>query len=117
MVSFNNTHGKVDISNDYFATLVGTAASSCFGVAGMSTTGAVDDVRTLVFGNDIPEKGVRVAEVGGMLVIELHIKVTYGLNIEAMVASIKNKVKYVVEDATELKVRRIDVYVDDIVSE
>jgi uncharacterized alkaline shock family protein YloU len=48
-------------------------------------------------------------------VIELHIKVTYGLNIAAIVRSITHKVKYAVEDATTLKVERIDVYVDDIV--
>ena len=51
----------------------------------------------------------------GKLVIELHIKVTYGLNIAAIVRSITHKVKYAVEDATTLKVERIDVYVDDIV--
>ncbi|MEG2036849.1 MAG: Asp23/Gls24 family envelope stress response protein [Ruthenibacterium sp.] len=45
----------------------------------------------------------------------MHIQVTYGLNIAAIVRSITNKVKYAVEDATALKVLRIDVYVDDIV--
>ena len=49
------------------------------------------------------------------LVIELHIKVTFGLNIAAIVRSITHKVKYAVEDATGLKVQRIDVCVDDIV--
>ena len=48
------------------------------------------------------------------LVIELHIKVTFGLNIAAIVRSITHKVKYAVEDATGLKVQRIDVCVDDI---
>ena len=39
----------------------------------------------------------------------------YGLNIAAIVRSITHKVKYAVEDATGLKVQRIDVCVDDIV--
>ena len=46
---------------------------------------------------------------------ELHIKMTYGVNIAAIVRSITHKVKYAVEDATGLQVRRIDVCVDDIV--
>ena len=68
-----------------------------------------------MLGTNYPDKGVRVTEEDGKLVIELHIKVTYGLNIAAIVRSITHKVKYAVEDATTLKVERIDVYVDDIV--
>ena len=71
--------------------------------------------KTIVLGTNYPDKGVRVTEEDGKLVIELHIKVTYGLNIAAIVRSITHKVKYAVEDATTLKVERIDVYVDDIV--
>ncbi|MDD3429490.1 MAG: Asp23/Gls24 family envelope stress response protein [Oscillospiraceae bacterium] len=117
MVKFHNTLGTVSITNDYFAGLVSAAAQSCFGVAAMSTTGTTDDVKSLFFGNDFPEKGVRVTDEAGHLVIELHIKVTYGLNIAAIVKSITHKVKYAVEDATGLKVLRIDVSVDDIVTE
>ena len=57
-----------------------------------------------------------VTEEGGKLVIELHIKVIYGINISAVVKSITHKVRYVVEDATGLQVKRIKVSVDDIVS-
>ena len=74
-----------------------------------------DSLKTIVLGTNYPDKGVRVTEEDGKLVIELHIKVTYGLNIAAIVRSITHKVKYAVEDATTLKVERIDVYVDDIV--
>ena len=70
----------------------------------------------MIFGSDFPDKGVRVTEDSGKLVIELHIKVTYGLNISAIVKSITHKVKYVVEDATGLQVKKINVSVDDIVS-
>ena len=58
---------------------------------------------------------MRVTEEDGQLAIELHIKVTYGVNIAAIVRSITHKVRYAVEDATALKVRRINVCVDDIV--
>ena len=68
-----------------------------------------------MLGSDFPEKGVRVTEEDGQLAIELHIKVTYGVNIAAIVRSITHKVRYAVEDATALKVRRINVCVDDIV--
>ena len=116
MINFYNTFGKVSMTGDYFAGLVSAAASSCYGVADMATSGASDTVKGMIFGSEFPDKGVRVTEDGGKLVIELHIKVTYGLNISAIVKSITHKVKYVVEDATGLQVKKINVSVDDIVS-
>ncbi|MDO5602311.1 MAG: Asp23/Gls24 family envelope stress response protein [Oscillospiraceae bacterium] len=115
MIRYRNPLGTIKLTEDYFAGVVSAAAKSCFGVAAMSTRGAGDDMRSLVLGKNFPEKGVRVTEEDGMLAIELHIKVTYGLNIAAAVKSISHKVKYAVEEATGLKVRHIDVSVDDIV--
>ena len=115
LIKFYNPLGKVCMTSDYFAGLVGAAAQSCYGVCGMATGGTSDSLKTIVLGTNYPDKGVRVTEEDGKLVIELHIKVTYGLTIAAIVRSITHKVKYAVEDATTLKVERIDVYVDDIV--
>ena len=117
MIKFYTPLGKVSLTNDYFAGLVGNAVTSCYGVAGMHTAGAADSVKTLIFGSDIPEKGVVVTERDGELNIDLHIKVLFGLNIGAIVDSITNKVRHVVEEATNLKVNNINVSVDDIVAE
>ena len=115
MIKFYNPLGKVCMTGEFFAELVSTAARSCYGVSGMATGSRADSVKSLVFGADFPDKGVRVTEEDGQLVIELHIQMTYGVNIAAIVRSITHKVKYAVEDATSLKVKRIDVCVDDIV--
>lgn len=115
MVTFYNSLGKVSLTEDYFSELVSTAAKGSFGVAGMSIHGTADSLKSLVL-SDFPEKGVRVSSVDGKLIIDLHIKVTFGLNIAAAVKSITHKVKYLVEEATGLKVRRINVSVDDVVS-
>ena len=115
MIKLYNPLGKVCMSSEYFAGLVSTAAQSCYGVRGMVTGSKTDSLKSLVLGTYFPDKGVRVTEEDGRLNIELHIQVTYGLNIAAIVRSITHKVKYAVEDATSLKVLRIDVRVDDIV--
>lgn len=115
MISFYNTMGKISMSSNYFAELVAQAAQSGIGVAGMATGGPADSLKNLIQPN-FPEKGVRVMEEDGRLNIELHIKVTYGLNITAAVKSITHKVKYTVEDATGLQVKNIMVYVDDVVA-
>ncbi len=117
MIKIYKPMGKICLTNDYFASLVGTAIQSCYGVAGMSTAGAADSVKTFLFGSDIPDKGVVVREEDGQLVIDLHIMVVYGVNIPAIVENIKERVSYAVENYTGLKVKSINVSVDDIITE
>ena len=117
MIKIYNPMGQVSLTNDYFASLVGNAITSCYGVAGMSTAGAKDSLKTMVFGKNIPDRGVVVNVEDEQLVIDLHIKVTYGVNIATIVDNIKERVAYAVENATNLKVKRINVSVDDIITE
>ena len=57
-----------------------------------------------------------VRAAGGRLVVDLHIAVTYGVNISAIVNSIINKVRYTVEEATGLEVAKVNVFVDSMKS-
>ena len=106
--------GSLSYSGEYFATLVGEAAKNCYGVAGMATGSMTDSVKTLVLGSDYPEKGVRVTEQDGKLYIEMHIVVSYGVNVSSAAQSITHRVRDEVEAATGLKVARVSVSVDDI---
>ena len=99
--------GDVSFSAEYFSTLVGEATKQCYGVAAMAPRDlTVDD----------SAKGVRVTQEEGRLVIELHIAVSYGLNISTAARSISHRVKDEVEQATGLKVARVVVSVDDVVA-
>ncbi len=76
-----------------------------------------DGVRSVVRGFDYSAKGVRVTqEEWTSAVIELHIAVSYGLNIFSAARSISHRVKDEVEQATGLKVARVVVSVDDVVA-
>lgn len=114
MVLIENHLGKIEVSNTYFANLIGHAAAECFGVAGLINSTASQGIRAMLTGVDTPDKGVRVRAVGGDLVIDLHIAVTYGVNIAAIVKSIINKVTYTVEAACGLTVSKVNVYVADM---
>ena len=70
----------------------------------------------LPFRAEAADKGVRVRAAGGRLVVDLHIAVTYGVNISAIVNSIINKVRYTVEEATGLEVAKVNVFVDSMKS-
>ena len=97
--------GDVSFTAGYFSTLVGEATKHCYGVAAMAPRDMTDAVRSLVHGSDYSEKGVRVTQENGRLVIELHIAVSYGLNISTAARSISHRVKDEVEQATGLEGR------------
>ena len=108
--------GNVSFTDGYFSTLVGEATKQCYGVAAMAPRDMTYAVKSMVYGSDYPEKGVRVTQQNGRLVIELHIAVSYGLNISTAARSISHRVKDEVEQATGLKVSRVVVSVDDVIA-
>ncbi|MCL2056905.1 MAG: Asp23/Gls24 family envelope stress response protein [Oscillospiraceae bacterium] len=109
----DNHMGRIEVSEGYFANLIARAASECFGVVGMVSGSASQELRSAVLG-PIRDKGVIVRGEGGKLVIDLHICVMYGVNIAAIVKSIIHKVTYTVEGACGLDVAKVNVYVADM---
>ena len=112
MIRIENHLGTIEISQAYFAYLIGNAVSSCYGVAGMMKSGTRQGLRSLVSRGEFADQGVRVSSENGRLVVELHITVIYGMNITAIAQSIKHKVQYTVEQATGLRVKRVNICVD-----
>ena len=110
MIGYENTLGTVEISQEYFANLIGMAASECYGVAGMINS-TYQGLRYAITKSDVPDKGVRVKTTDGKLIVDIHIAVTYGINISAIVQSIIHNVRYTVEECTGFKVARVNVYV------
>jgi uncharacterized alkaline shock family protein YloU len=72
-------------------------------------------VSAITGGRIFKPKGVAVRiDKDGGLSIDLHIKVTYGTNIAAAVNSITHKVTFTIEEATDMQVNAVNVYVDDM---
>lgn len=116
MISFANPNGTIEITQEYFTNLIGYTVTSCYGVAAMAASSRVQGIAS-IFGREKLNRGVRVRNENGELVIDLHIVVTYGVNIAAIVKSIVNKVSYTVEEATGLKVASVNVYIDSMKTE
>ena len=112
MITFETKIGSISLSEDYLTKLIGNAASSCFGVAGMSAAGAPQGLLNRIARIAPSKQGVRVRYQKSKLVIELHIVVTYGTNVAAIVKSIMNKVQYTVEEITGFPVAKVNVFVD-----
>nr|MCR4888017.1 Asp23/Gls24 family envelope stress response protein [Ruminococcus sp.] len=94
MVTVENHIGKISVTENYLTELIRHAVCDCFGVADVCNVSTFRSaVSSLTGGRLFKRKGVRVrTDDKGGLVIDLHIKVTYGTNISAAVSSITHKV-------------------------
>jgi uncharacterized alkaline shock family protein YloU len=113
MISYETKTGTITLGEDYLAKLIGNAASSCFGVAGMAPHGK-QKFRNIFSKKNYSEKGINITGDIDMINIDLHIIVAYGMNINAIAKSIVHKVKYVVAETTGIKVKKVTVKVDGI---
>ena len=113
MLKFENPKGEIMVYDTVIAQIVGNAATSCFGVVGMASRNAADNIVSLLKWENI-EKGVKVICSGDEIKIELHIVVTYGVNIPAITESIIHKVEYSVEEFTGFKVSSVEICVDSL---
>lgn len=116
MIQYETHLGSVTISQTYFQKLVGDAVSSCYGVVSMVPKG-IQWWRSKLLKRSFGDTGIRVSGNDRSLKVDLHIQVMYGMNIGAISRSIINKVTYVVEEATGIRVERVRVHVDSISEE
>ena len=117
MIKLENPNGYIEITNNYFANLVGRAAQSCFGVTGMVNPNTYQTIKNVIknkVSGENSDQGVIVKSVNGELSIDLHIAVSYGVNIRAIADSIVNKVRYTIESTTDLKVSEVNVHIEGI---
>lgn len=114
MISYETRLGTVEISYEYISKLIGTAVNSCYGVVGMVPSGKRQRIFNVVSKKDYADKGITVRGNADKISVELHIIVTYGMNINAIAKSIVNKVKFVITESTGITVDKITVKVDGI---
>jgi len=116
MIKIENHLGCIDISSEYLTTLIGHTVTSCFGVAQMNNYGAKQGILSLFNKNNAIDKGVIIKQIRNKIYIDLHITVSYGVNISAIVDSIVNKVHFAVQEETDLDVARVNVFIDGMKS-
>ncbi len=117
MIVVHNHLGGIEYTKEFFYSLISTTAENCFGVSAMNSSTAKERLAEM-----FPEagrffkipKGVNVRIKDGKVSMAIHISVMYGVNISAVVSSIRNKLRYAVEEQTQLPVEAIDVYIDGL---
>ena len=97
MIAYETRLGKVNISEAYLSKLIGNEVTSCFGVVGMVPNNNKQKILGKFSKEDPIDTGI-----------------IYGMNINAIAASITEKVKYVVKKATGINVDKVIVKIDGI---
>jgi uncharacterized alkaline shock family protein YloU len=109
--SLSSSLGRISISHEAVAHIVGRVAAEAYGVVGM----APRNPREWLLSRDRLRQGITVggsAEEG--VTIELSVIVEYGLNLAEVASSLRNRVRYEVERLTGLKVAEIEVRIQDV---
>ena len=101
--------GEVTISNNVISEIAGAVATKCYGVVGMASRNKKDGIVNLLK----PDSISITVEEGGVIV-EIHLIVEYGININTICKSIVNRVRYTIENTVGIKVNRINVRVEGV---
>jgi uncharacterized alkaline shock family protein YloU len=100
--------GRITISHDVVAHIVGRVAAEAYGVVGMAS-------RKRLLTRDRLRQGVTVRGSGDDAVtIELSVIVEYGLNLAEVASTLRNRVQYEVERLTGLQVKSVEVRIQDV---
>ena len=115
MIKVNNHIGTIGVSARYLRSLISQTAESCFGVAGMNSYGAVQSMNNMVRRSRAENNGVLIRQIDNKLSLDLHITVTYGVNVGAITESIAHKVSYVLTERAGIEVESVNVFIDGLV--
>ena len=102
--------GRISISGEVVAQIVGHTAAECYGVVGMSARGRVGRLLS----RDRVRQGIVVGGDGEGLRIDLYVVVEYGLNLAQVAATVRSRVAYEVERLTGLPVAAVEVHIRDV---
>ncbi len=105
--------GDVLVSNDVIAKCAGASAVECFGVVGMAAISVKDGLAKLLKVENL-SKGVSAKVEDNQIVINMHIIVSYGVNIPSVCQNLMENVQYKVEEFTGLKVKQINIFVEGV---
>jgi uncharacterized alkaline shock family protein YloU len=102
--------GRITISSEAVAQIVGHTVAECYGVVGMSPRGRVGRL----LARDRLTQGITVGQEADGVTIGLHVVVEYGLNLAEVAATVRSRVQYEVERLAGLRVAAIEVNIRDV---
>lgn len=110
-----NDLGEITISERAIEEVAGFAATHCYGVVGMSEKNSAEIIKKFFKAKGSLRHGIKATLKNNEIVVDIHIKVSYGVNIKALSENVKQDIAYAISNMTNEKIKEINVYIDDIV--
>ena len=82
-IEISNDYGKIDISNEVIASVVGSKAVESYGIVGMASRQQVRDGIAEILGHENYARGIEVKENNGVIDIDMYIIVSYGVKFQS----------------------------------
>lgn len=98
----SNLYGKILVSDEAVRTVVGTSVLECYGIWGL--------------GNRKIKRAVRIHSINNRIYIEVNVYLCFGVNIDAVIESVRSAIKYNVQNFSGMIVEVINVNVMGIKS-
>ncbi len=116
MIKLENHIGNIVVTEHYLKQLVEHTVRNCFGVAGICPATPLDSMLSKI----CPKYGrngiILHTDKKGGLIVDLHIAVAFGTNINTISKSVAHKVKFAVSQSVRNSKCRVNVFIDDIKS-
>ncbi len=106
----SNIYGKIVVSDEAVALVIKKVAIECYGVAELVSRRLSDSV-LMLFNKEPVSKGIKLVTLDNRIFIDIYCLIADGVNVEAVVASLKSSVIYHVEHFTGMRVKAVDVHV------
>lgn len=105
-----NIYGSITIEDEAVAMVVSKIARECYGVAELVSRRLSDNVLAL-FNKEPVGKGVKIVTADNKIFIDVYVLLADGVNVEAVVTSLKSAITYHVELFTGMIVKSVNIHV------
>lgn len=113
-IEVKNEYGKIDITNDVIAQIVGEATIECYGIVGMASRHQIRDGLTDILRKENFTRGVIVRNIGEETHIDMYVIIGYGTKVSEVAYQIQSKVKYTLQKTVGLNVKSINIFVQGV---
>lgn len=113
-VKIKTKDGLIDISNGVIATVVGSAATSNYGVVGMASKNAIRDGFDGILNRANYKRGVVVKSSHNQIMVDVYIIVGYGLKISEVSRNVQSSVKYNLKNQLGFETKAVNVIVQSV---
>lgn len=113
-IEVKNEYGKIDITNDVIAQIVGEATIECYGIVGMASRHQIRDGLTDILRKENFARGVIVRNIGEETHIDMYVIIGYGTKVSEVAYQVQSKVKYTLQKTVGLNVKSINIFVQGV---